>query len=138
MKKSLQKNSTALLLILATGIVPGCQKKTDAATELERTVKTLAATPAPVAPTTPSSGLPGPTVSAEVGQALTAFKSGNYSDAIGHMEMARTHPARTGAETMAVQDAMAAVMADLYTRAANGDAVAQQAIKQYQENRNRH
>jgi hypothetical protein len=38
---------------------------------------------------------------------------------------------------MAIQDAMASVMVDLYNRAAKGDAAAQQAIKKYQENRNR-
>jgi hypothetical protein len=35
-------------------------------------------------------------------------------------------------QNMAVQSAMAAVMTDIYTRAANGDARAQQAVKQYE------
>lgn len=53
------------------------------------------------------------------------------------MEMARYNPNKTPQQMIAIQDAMAAVMSDLYARAANGDAAAKQAIKQYQENRNK-
>ena len=131
----------ALLLVFgsAAGLV-GCQKKTDATSELKSAVKVLEQ-PGSVQPATAQPGQNGtavPPVAQQVDQAINSFKAGNYSDAIGLMEKAGTNPTRTPGQTIAVQDAMAAVMRDLYARAARGDAAAQQAIKQYKDNRNRH
>ena len=54
------------------------------------------------------------------------------------MEKARSNPNKTPQQMMAVQDAIAAVMRDLYARAAKGDVAAQQAVKKYEEERTKH
>lgn len=135
------------ILVLAVSVLglAGCSKKTDASTELENTVKVLEKSN-PQTPTLipQAAGQPNPNAplnqvlaSQQVSQALTSLKAGKYTDTIIYMESARSNPNKTPAQMMAIQDAMAAVMNDLYTRAANGDMLAQQAIKKYQEERNR-
>lgn len=58
-------------------------------------------------------------------------------ETIVQMEMARSNPNKTPQQMIAIQDAMASVMSDLYARAAKGDAAAKEAIKRYNEERNR-
>ena len=125
-------------LLLSAVFVVGCSKKTDASTELAKTVKVLKqAAPAPQASAQPSANAPSALPAQQVSQALTSLKEGKYTETIVQMEMARYNPNKTPQQMIAIQDAMAAVMSDLYARAANGDAAAKQAIKQYQENRNK-
>jgi hypothetical protein len=130
--------SGTVSLLLSALLVVGCSKKTDASTELAKTVKVLEqAAPAPQASTQQSPNFPTALPAQQVSQALTLLKEGKYTETIVQMEMARYNPNKTPQQMIAIQDAMAAVMSDLYTRAANGDAPAKQAIKQYQENRNK-
>lgn len=127
------------ITLLALITLCGCSGKKDAATELADTVKTLEKpSDAPQASPTANVNQALPPPSQQVNAALTSFKAGNYSDAIVNMEKARTNPNKTPQQMMAVQDAIAAVMRDLYARAAKGDVAAQQAIKQYQEERTKH
>ena len=76
-------------------------------------------------------------VAQQMSQALSAYKSGDYLDAVTRLQLLRTKVAKTPEQTMAIQDAMAAVMAELYARAEKGDARAKQAIKDFQEMRNK-
>ena len=69
-------------------------------------------------------------------QALASYKSGNFEDAVTQLQKLRAQPVMTPQQRMALQDAMAAVMTDIYTRAANGDARAQQAVKEYERMQN--
>lgn len=125
-------------VIISAVIIAGCGKKTDASTELAETIKVLEqAPPLPQAPAQPSPNAPATLPAHQVSQALASLKEGKYADTIVQLEMARDNPNKTPQQMLAIQDAMAAVMSDLYTRAANGDAQAKQAIKQYQENRNK-
>ncbi len=135
----------ALALTVSIAILSGCGKKTDAATELSNTVKVLekpdpgqqASAPQVAAPQTPNSPPTQLPPAQQVSQALTSLKAGKYADTIIYMESARSNPNKSPAQMMAIQDAMASVMNDLYTRAANGDAAARAAINKYNEERNR-
>ncbi len=69
-------------------------------------------------------------------QAMTLYKSGDYPNAMAHLQTLRQRSALSPQQNMAVQDAMAAVMTDIYTRASKGDARAQQAVKEYEQSKN--
>jgi hypothetical protein len=93
------------------------------------------AAPAPAAqPAQPVTSQP---VAQQMNQAMAAYKSGDYLDAVTRLQLLRTKVAKTPEQTMAIQDAMAAVMAELYARAEKGDTRAKQAIKEFQEMRNK-
>ena len=140
------------IMAVLVAAVTSCSKQVDANAELANAVKVLEKAdsgqpPAPVeaAPTAPSAAAPGPTsqetitslpVAKQMSQAMTAYKGGDYQDTIARLEWLRTKAIATPVQTMAIQDAMAAVMTDLYARAEKGDARAQQAIKQHQATRN--
>ena len=66
-------------------------------------------------------------------QALASYKSGDYEDAVTRLQQLRATRAITTEQRMALQDAMASVMADIYARAARGDARAKQSVKQYEQ-----
>lgn len=69
-------------------------------------------------------------------QAMVAYKSGKLEDAVVQLQKLRAQSAITPQQRMALQDAMAAVMTDIYARAAKGDARAQQAVKEYERMQN--
>jgi len=143
-----------IVLAVSVVVVTGCHKQKAADAELAKAVKLLERAdsgpqPAPVAPVPPvanSAAAPAPPrqeavatqpVAQQMNQALTAYKAGDYVDAIARLQWLRTQATKTPEQTMAIQDAMAAVMTELYARAEKGDARAQQAIKQHQETRNK-
>ncbi|MEO6036622.1 MAG: hypothetical protein ABIQ35_15335 [Verrucomicrobiota bacterium] len=137
----LRRLAIPILAIFVVSLA-GCKKQPDANAELANAVKALekadtgqnpAPTPAPAASADAVSSQP---VARQMSEAMTAYKSGNYDDAMSRLHLLRSRAAKTPEQTMAVQDAMAAVMTELYDRASKGDTKAQQAIKQYQENRN--
>jgi PBP1b-binding outer membrane lipoprotein LpoB len=134
-----QKQFVGIAAVIITALtLVGCSKKTDASSELAKTVKVLEQpTASPQSQTQASANAPTTMPAQQVSQALTSLKEGKYTETIVHMEMARYNPNKTPQQMIAIQDAMAAVMSDLYARAASGDAPAKQAIKQYQENRNK-
>lgn len=143
----------AIVAVFALAVI-GCNPKGDADAEMAKAVKVLeqvdpAPPPAPVAVPAPVAGPATPTaqpvqqpvtsqpVAQQMSQAMAAYKSGDYDDAITRLQLLRTKVAKTPEQTMAIQDAMAAVMTELYTRAEKGDARAKQAIKQFQDSRNK-
>lgn len=118
----------------------GCGKKADAASELQRAANEMGAS-SPEAPVkTSSSAAPTPVAAQpsqpppaqQMNQAMVSYKSGNLEDAVTQLQKLRAQSAITPQQRMALQDAMAAVMTDIYARAAKGDARAQQAVKQYE------
>lgn len=119
--------SAALAIILT-----GCGKKTDANSELERAVSAMNQS-APAQPLTATATAPGLPPAQEMNQAMAAYKGGNFEDAITRLQNLRAAPVMTPAQRIAVNDAVAAVMSELYTLAEKGDARAIQAIKQYQQ-----
>ena len=69
----------------------------------------------------------------QMNQAMAAYKSGNLEDTVTRLQTLRAAPAISPQQRVAVNDATAAVMADIYARAAKGDAGAMQAVKQYEQ-----
>ena len=126
--------AAALVLVVLVLTLNGCHKGTSASTDtvLAHTAKVLAQAPhgQPVSSQANTNAL-------QVSQALDSYKAGNYEAALGNMNAVIWNANKTPAQTIAVQDAMAALMTDLYARAAKGDVAAQQAIKNYQEMQNK-
>jgi len=122
-------------------VFAGCGgSQPDANTELEKAAKALEQaeasppSPAPAQPAQPVVAAPvaRQTPAQQMNQAMTYYKNGEYETAMANLQVLRDRTTMTPQQNMAVQSAMAAVMTDIYTRAANGDARAQQAVKQYE------
>jgi hypothetical protein len=122
----------------------GCSHKTDGKTELEKAAAEMAkpepaqAAPAPVvqsrspeapAPAAPAAAAP---ASQQMNQALVSYKAGNLEDAVTRLQQLRASPAMTPQQRMALNDAMGAVMSEIYALAAKGDGRAIAAVKQYE------
>ena len=150
---------TVLGAVLASGVI-GCSQKNDPESELKKAANameqaapaasTAPAQPAPtpvvqpiqpiqpIQPTQPTAVAAAPPVppAQQMNQAMASYKAGNYEDAVTRLQQMRTKAAMTPQQRMALQDAMAAVMTEVYTLAAKGDARAIQAVKQYEQMRN--
>jgi hypothetical protein len=136
------KNESLLVSLCCSLLVigfAGCGGKPDANTELEKAAKALeqaetTPTPTPAQPAQPVMTAPvvQHTPAQQMNQAMTYYKNGEYETAMANLQTLRDRTTMSAQQNMAVQSAMAAVMTDIYTRAANGDARAQQAVKQYE------
>lgn len=124
---------TSVGTVLAATLT-GCNKKADPTSELQKAARTMeVANPAPAAPAPAGTAQPAqPPPAQQMSQAMTAYKSGDLQDAVTQLQRLRAQAVITPEQRMALQDAMAAVMTDIYARAAKGDARAQQAVKQYE------
>ena len=126
------------LVFLALGMMAfasGCGGKKNSTAELEgaadKFVTESAAAPAPAAVgdiATAATVAP----SQQMREAVDAYKGGKLEDAVTHLQNLRATPTMTGPQRMALNDAMAVVMSDIYARAAKGEARAIQAVKQYE------
>jgi hypothetical protein len=124
----------------------GCSHKSNADTELEKAAS-LMQQPAPTSPQAPTPvqtepapqpeaapvADPAPPPAQEMRQAVAAYKSGDLQDAITRLQKLRATPVMTPQQRIALNDAMAAVMSEIYSHAANGDPKAIAAVKQYEE-----
>jgi hypothetical protein len=127
----------------------GCGGNADANSELERAARVMeeaepapepAATPVPTtspvyvpsAAAQPTQVQPAAPPAEQLNHAMTAYKSGNLEDAVTRLQQLRATPAMNPQQRIALQDAMAAVMTEIYSLAAKGDARAIQAVKQYE------
>jgi outer membrane protein assembly factor BamD (BamD/ComL family) len=138
----------ALLALLLLAGLSACSKQKDVQSELEKASAAFgAAEPAPATPPpTPPPAYPQPNGNVQVqpvaapppppaqqlNQAMAAYQAQNYEDAVTKLQRLRSTPAMTPQQAMALQDAMAAVMTEIYARAERGDARAIQAVKQYE------
>ncbi|MSU27722.1 MAG: hypothetical protein EXS27_07380 [Pedosphaera sp.] len=123
-----------LSLGLATTAV-GCRQKASggaASTELDKAERVLATAPATPAPS-PGGPPTEPAPAQQMKQAVEAYKGGKLEDAVTRLQALRATTSMTPQQRMALNDAMAAVMADIYALAAKGDARAIQAVKQYEK-----
>lgn len=129
--------SAALAIILS-----GCGEKTDANSQLENAARELQATPAPQVQATPPPASqaptapvvePAPAPAQEINQAMVAYKAGNLEDAVTRLQRLRATPAMTPEQRIALNNAMGAVMTEIYALAAKGDSRAQMAVKQYEK-----
>jgi hypothetical protein len=119
----------------------GCSRKGDANAELQKAAKvfvdaepTPEATPATPAPQTQSiRDNSGHTPAQQMSQAMADYKAGQLEDAVTRLQLLRAMPTMTPQQRIAMNDAMAAVMTDIYALAAKGDGRAIQAVKQYEK-----
>jgi len=132
----------ALSLCLAAAVPIGCGSKRDVNSELQKAAAAMAqpepaqeAQP-PVAEATqqaPSATAaqttPAHTLGQQMNQAIAAYKAGNLDDAVVGLEKLRATPVMSAEKRMALNDAMAAVMSEIYALAEKGDARAIQAVK---------
>lgn len=134
------KNSRFPLLVLglvAVCVFGGCKKKAAEVSVDDAVKEATQAEPAaatqPVAAPQNGEAQVQSAPAQQVNEAVAEYKSGKYEEAIVRLQKLRSMPTATPQQAMAVQDATAAVMNDLYALAAKGDARAQQAIQQYQK-----
>lgn len=146
------KNSLFLVAILSAGVsmgVIGCGRKPDVKSELEKAAAILEKPDAPVAapsqqpapspspaPQTPVAETAQPattTPSQQMRAAIAAYKAGNLDDAVTRLQKLRATPAMSPEQRIALNDAMAAVMGEIYSQAAKGDSRAAAAVKQYEQ-----
>jgi hypothetical protein len=133
---------TILLICSVAGVVicGACSRKTDAGSELSKAANALEQAPVPApAPAQPevaqpvlAQPSPVPAPAQEMKQALAAYKGGNLEDAVTRLQKLRATRAMTPQQRIALNDAMAAVMTEIYDLAAKGDARAIQAVAQYE------
>lgn len=124
-----------LALVMSTA---GCRPKGSAGSaggpatgELEKAEKALASADVAAAQTPEAPPVPAP--AQQIKQAVEAYKGGKLEDAVVRLQTLRATPVMTAQQRMALNDAMAAVMTDIYAQAAKGDPRAVQAVKQYEK-----
>ncbi len=123
-----------------TVMTSGCGQKSNANAELEKAANAFAnvePAPTPLAqpsqPNQPTPATTSPAPAQEMKQAMAAYKAGELEDAVTRLQLLRAMPTMTAQQRMAMNDAMAAVMTDIYALAAKGDGRAIQAVKQYEK-----
>jgi len=128
-------------LVLVFALI-GCDRKTDANTELEKAAREMqkadtAPTPAaPAAPVAEAQSRPAAPPAQEMNQAVAAYKAGQVEDAVTRLQRLRATPTLTPEQRIALNDAMAAVMSQISAQAAKGDSKAIEALKQYDKMQN--
>ena len=135
----------ALVLCLTAALLTGCGSKKDANTELQKAAVAMAqpeppqdapaAEPAPPtsSATATTQTTPASTPAQEMNHAMVAYKAGDLDDAVRRLQKLRATPVLSAEKRIAVNDATAAVMGEIYELAAKGDARAIQAVKLYEE-----
>jgi len=135
----------ALVLCLTAALPTGCGSKKDANTELQKAAVAMAqpeppqdapaAEPAPPtsSATATTQTTPASTPAQEMNHAMVAYKAGDLDDAVRRLQKLRATPVLSAEKRIAVNDATAAVMGEIYELAAKGDARAIQAVKLYEE-----
>jgi len=135
-------NLWVTILCFAGALLVGCGSKTDANSELQRAAAVMAqpepAQAAPVAEPVQQTlsaptAAPAKAQAQEMSQAMAAYKSGDLEDAVTRFQKLRATPVMSAEKRMALNDAMAAVMSEIYALAQKGDTRAIQAVKKYEE-----
>ncbi|MBM3824251.1 MAG: hypothetical protein FJ404_15410 [Verrucomicrobia bacterium] len=106
-----------------------CQKQ-DPVAQLEKTADLIAtpAVPEKGAEAAPVTASP----SAQVKSAIADYKAGNMEDAVTRLQLLRSTATLSPQQRMAMQDSIAAIMAEIYALAAKGDQRAIAAVAQYE------
>ena len=137
-------------LCLVAELLAGCGSKRDVSSELQKAAAamaqpepTQAAPPPTVAadqqtPSAPAAQTaPAQTMGQQMNQAIAAYKAGELEDAVARLEKLRATPVMSAEKRMALNDATAAVMGEIYALAEKGDARAIQAVKLAEQMRSR-
>lgn len=120
------------LVILACGLT-ACRKESPAEA-LEKSVAALEKAAEPPAATDgatdPAAGALAPVQ--QVKEAVSELKAGKMEDAVTRLQLLRAQTTLSPEQRMAVQDSVAALMAEIYALAEKGDARAVAAVAQYE------
>lgn len=113
----------------------GCRQKSESKSALDNATKALqqpevAAAPPAGAPPQLAANAPRPAQEIKVVQA--SLQSGNFEDAVVRLQKLRALPVLSPPQRIAVNDAIAAVMSEIYAQASKGDARAKAALKAYE------
>jgi|ERR1044071_241240 PBP1b-binding outer membrane lipoprotein LpoB len=138
------KSNDLFVSCIAALLVSGCSSKKDANSELQKASAVMAQPEQSqaAAAAEPSQSIPGSTAAPvaptsspaqEMNQAMTAYKAGDLDDAVRRLQKLRATPVLSAEKRIAVNDATAAVMGEIYALAAKGDARAMQAVKLYEQ-----
>ena len=127
-------------LSLVSGFT-GCSHNADANSELEKATKLMQkaepaaaqAQPSQPAQATPVASVETAPPAQQMNQAMVAYKAGNLEDAVTRLQRLRATPVMSPQQRIALNDAMGAVMTEIYALAAKGDSKAQMAVKQYEK-----
>lgn len=129
-----RRSSTCLCLGLLALAVTACRKP-DPVQEMEKAAvaieKLEKATP-PAASGDYDPAKAGPPPAKQLKDAITDFKAGKMEDAVTRVQLLRSQTVLTPEQRMAVQDSIAALMAEIYALAEKGDARAAAAVAQYE------
>lgn len=109
----------------------GCSSKQDSAAELEKAAAALEKGPPADAPA-PAEGTVVASPSQQLKGAMEDYKAGKMEDAVTRLQILRSATALSPEQRMALQDSIAAVMAEIYALAEKGDKRAQAAVAQYE------
>ncbi len=120
--------ATIAVALLAT---VGCSSKQDPSAELEKAAAVLEKTPQAPAET-PTEGVVAASPSQQLKGAMEDYKAGKMEDAVTRLQILRSATALSPEQRMALQDSIAAVMAEIYALAEKGDKRAQAAVAQYE------
>lgn len=118
--------------VSAVVISTGC-KKEDPVNELEKTAAAMATVAPAAAPASDGGAAGAMPPAAQVKEAIAEFKAGKMEDAVTRLQLLRSATVLTPEQRMALQDSMAAVMAQVYAQAEKGDARAIAAVAQYEK-----
>ena len=138
----------AILFITLAHSLVGCGGKGNAKSELEKAASALEKAPppvpapeqsAPVVASTPAANTAGQPAAAveppskQMSAAIASYKAGNLEDAVTRLQKLRSTPVMSPDQRIALNDAIAAVMTEVYSLAAKGDSRAIAAVKQYEQ-----
>ena len=127
-------------LLAVVGMVLGACHKQDPTSELEKAAAAMAKMePEPAAPDPGASPAPAePPPAQQMQQAITDYKAGKMEDAVTRLQLLRSARVMSPQQRMALQDSIAAVMAEVYALAEKGDPRAIAAVAQYEKMQTRH
>ena len=114
----------------------GCGGKKDPKAELEGAAnKFVAESSSAVAPAASGDITAAATVapSQQMREVVDSYKGGKFEDAATRLQNLRATPTMTGPQRMALNEATAVIMNEIYALAAKGDQRAIQAVKQYEK-----
>jgi hypothetical protein len=120
-----------LALLGAIIAFPACHRQADPVSELEKTAAALK--DAPPAADAKAEAAP----ATQVKEAIAEYKAGKMEDAVTRLQILRMQPTMTPEQRMALQDSVAAVMAEIYELAQKGDPKAIAAVQAYERMQNR-
>lgn len=119
------------LIAVALFAAAGCSSKQDPSAELEKTAAVLEKTPPAPAEAAPDGAIAA-SPSQQLKGAMEDYKAGKMEDAVTRLQILRSATALSPEQRMALQDSIAAVMAEIYGLAEKGDKRAQAAVAQYE------